>query len=519
MSIRPAVLSIALALLSILIPGCFEGSDVAPAVEHPVRPDAADTASAAPDTTPNTPPPEDDPPTATRLEIEPPPGPPEDALELTALPPLHWCEAEDCTGELFPAECGNGVLDIGEHCDDGLSPSASACAPDCTPRAPFARFDQNLELLREDWQLPGMSVAVTYQDRLVLVRTYGLADVESGEPVTPWSRFRLGSLSKTLTSTVVLSMVERGLLDLDAPAFAYLDAVPAPEGTLEDPRLYDITLRHLLNHTGGWDASRSGDPLFGNAAAQALGVTPPASIRQITAYMRTRPLDFAPGTHYAYNNFGYALLGLIVEEVSGTSYEAYAQEQLAPLGIDSMAIGHTRFDERLPREVRYYGYPDEPLGPSVFPDVTEDVPHPYGAFYLEGLGAAGGWIGSAIDVTRLLVAIDGNSLSPDLLSPETLDIMTARPDVPEWQHAYSWYGMGMQITPTSFGDTANWSHTGSISGTSTLFVRSKHDFTWVILVNARPENVNGFFYDLDETAWRAIRTVEEWPTYDLFNDY
>lgn len=441
--------------------------------------------------------------------------------DFTAPPPLSWCEGEACVDPeaLVPAECGNGELEIGEYCDDGLPPQESACAPDCTPKAPFDSVDEHMEAMLEAWNIPGASLAVTYQGRLVLVRNYGYADIRSGERVSPQSRFRLASTSKTITVAVVMKLVEDGLLDLDASAFSYLDAIPALPDATEDPRLYDITLRQLLNFSAGWDRTISGDPLFGSKVATTLGIEPPVSTRQIITYLRGRPLDFTPGERFAFYNFNYTLLGVIVEEVTGMTYEAYTQQLLAPLGIDSFAIGRTRFDERLSNEVRYYGYPGEPLGSSVFPDVTGSVPLEYGAFYLEGFGATGAWVGTSIDVARLLVAMDGKPLHPDILSAESLETITRRPDLPEWENTKAWYSMGMQITPTPLGDDADWWNIGSLAGSVALFVRSRDDFTWVVLVNSRPADALGFFKDLEQTTWRAIRTLKEIPTYDLFDDY
>src|SRR5262249_30274495 len=157
-------------------------------------------------------------------------------------------------------------------------------------------------------------------------RGYGQADVENGIAVQPDSTFRIASLSKFITATAVLTLVEQGKLDLDARAFALIPQLTPLPGAVMDPRLPTITVRQLLQHTGGWDSSLSGDPMFNSTAiALAAGTAPPASAETVVRYMLGRPLDFAPGTRYAYSNFGYNVLGRIIERVSGQSYAAFVQ--------------------------------------------------------------------------------------------------------------------------------------------------------------------------------------------------
>src|SRR5690606_16366204 len=96
----------------------------------------------------------------------------------------------------------------------------------------------------------------------------------------------------------------------------------------------------------------------------ALGVAPPARQEHIIRYVLGRPLDFDPGERHAYSNFGYCLLGRVIEKITGQPYEQYVRQHvLAPLGISSMCLGQTRLDKRHAGEVKYY---DPNLGRSVF---------------------------------------------------------------------------------------------------------------------------------------------------------
>ncbi len=232
--------------------------------------------------------------------------------------------------------------------------AAASAAPALAQTGPavpeMANYDAFAESLVSQYRLPGLSIAVMKDGRLVYARGFGIADPTTGEPVQPTSRFRIASLSKAITSAVAMRLVDRGLLSLDAPAFALLPDLPPLPGQTEDPRLATITVRDLLQHSGGWDRDATGyDPMFDPARiATAAGVPPPADCPTIIRFMRGRPLDFAPGTRYAYSNFGYCVLGRILERVSSQSYEALTLSFLAEAGIGTMQLGATRPEGRLP---------------------------------------------------------------------------------------------------------------------------------------------------------------------------
>jgi cysteine-rich repeat protein len=415
-----------------------------------------------------------------------------------------------------PSACGDGVLDEGEFCDDGNDLDGDDCAADCTPTEPYRDFDAIIEGLMEQFEIPGGSVAVIRDGRLVLVRGYGLADVEGDVRVRSDDLFRIASVSKPLTALTVLRLVEQGLLDLDEAAFALVDDLEPLAGVEPDPRLADVTIRHLLNHSGGWDSGASFDPMFRSTQiASVMDAEAPADAETVVRYMMGVPLDFDPGARYAYSNFGYCLLGRIIERVAGDTYErTVRRETLDPMGVARPMIGHSLLEDRHPGEVTYYNSAGTGDVPSVFPDVPGPVPAPYGGFHLEAMDSHGGWISSSVDLARILASVDGLEQPPDLLTPGSMEQMFGRPDVSTWDGADAWYGFGWMVRPTTWGDNV-W-HGGSLPGTTTLVVRTGDGYGWAAVFNARDAQL-GFRAAIDGGLWDAMDTVQEWPDYDLFD--
>ena len=232
--------------------------------------------------------------------------------------------------------------------------------------------------------------------------------------------------------------------------------------------------------------------------------------------MPRAPLDFDPGTKHVYSNFGYAILGRVIERVSGMTYESYVKTAvLAPAGITTMQIGRTRLSQRATNEVKYYQPGSETVNvdlvPSVFPGEGQ-VPSIYGGFYMEALDAHGGWLASAVDLARFGVVTDGRPTPADIVSPGSIAEMTRR-DSQAWPTGASWYGLGWSVRPLP---QDNWWHGGSLPGTSSILVRSYHGFTWAAVFNARTPNLAR---ELDQALWAALAGVIAFPSHDLFSTF
>jgi N-acyl-D-amino-acid deacylase len=384
-------------------------------------------------------------------------------------------------------------------------------------------YDQIIPDLMQKHAIPGGAVAVMRDGKLIYARGFGYADVANKTPVQPDALFRLASVSKPITSAAIMKLVEEGKLALDdrvAPFIAHL--TPAP-GAAVDPRWEQITVRHLLNHTGGWDRDKPNggfDPMFRPAiAAAAVNAPAPASAETVIRYMKGMPLDFDPGQKFVYSNFGYAILGRVIERLSGMPYEDYVRARvLQPVGANRTRVGKTRMSEALAGEVKYYlpGEPglglSAPLVPSVFPG-EGPVPVNYGGFYVEAMDSHGGWVSSTVDLLRFVGGVDGRANRPDILSAALVAEMTSNGSA--LCGGACRYAGGWLVRPTQ-GD-ATWSHGGSLPGTTTILVRSYHNFSWVALFNARAGN--SFDAELDAALWNALAGVTSFPAHDLFSTF
>lgn len=368
--------------------------------------------------------------------------------------------------------------------------------------ARFASFDQLMQTFLREHKIPGGSLAVAQDGEVIYARGFGWADREAKRPVQPDSLFRIASISKPVTAVAVMRLVEQRRLSLDDRVFDVLDkseadesqrAASSVEPAFADERLREITIRQLLQHTAGWDRDVSFDPMFRSVKiARELRVDPPAKPEHVIRYMRRQPLDFAPGERYAYSNFGYCLLGRVIERITGNDYEAFVRsEVLKPLGINAMRIGKTQLSGQADGEVRYYagekGNDGEATGDSVF-DVGQKSPLPYGVWHLEAMDSHGGWIASAVDLVRFGSAIQHPAESPRL-STESRVAMFARPaGLAGWNEDGSpkdvYYGCGWSVRDVGH-DRFNYWHTGSLDGTSTILVLRHDGLCWAVLFNTR----------------------------------
>ena len=264
-------------------------------------------------------------------------------------------------------------------------------------------FDEAMRGFMKERSIPTGTITVSRHGAILFSKGYGFADRARTRRIRPEDPFRIASLTKPITAAAVRNLVARGKLTLDTRAFAFLGTTPPP-GKKPDPRLAAVTVRHLLEHKGGWDRARSSDPMFEPLKiARALGKAGPASAHDVVRYMMGQPLDFAPGSKSAYSNFGYCVLGRVIEKATGQAYTAHVQKELlAPIQIHGVELGRS-----LPalRNRREPFYADPSRGDNVVePASKRPVPAPDGTFFLEAMDSHGGLIASSVDLTRFLDA-------------------------------------------------------------------------------------------------------------------
>jgi CubicO group peptidase (beta-lactamase class C family) len=195
-----------------------------------------------------------------------------------------------------------------------VTQSAVAAAAD------HAAVDGYIRAQMDRHKIPGLSLAVVKDGRVVYEKTYGLANLELNVPVTADTLFQIQSITKTFTAAALMLLVEEGKLSLDDPVSKHLDGTPDTWKA--------ITLRHLLNHTSGIK-----DFINEPTASLRLDVTE-ADVLTATA---PRPLNFAPGERYAYSNTGYHLLAMVIRKVTSQSYGDF----LAARVFKPMGMSHT----------------------------------------------------------------------------------------------------------------------------------------------------------------------------------
>ena len=238
----------------------------------------------------------------------------------------------------------------------------------------------------------------------------------------------------------------------------------------------DITVDHLLTHTcGGWPGD-STDPMFRfNAWDQA---------KLIGWTLENLPLTSPPGEHWAYSNFGYCLLGRVIEQVTGQPYADYVQSTiLAPCGISDMRIAGNTLRQRAPNEVVYLGqYNEDPYKMNV-----------------ARMDSDGGWLATPSALVQFLDHVGGSGSIPSLLKPETIRVMTTPSPVFPGTSAAK-YARGWMV-----GEGNMW-HNGSLPGSTTIMVRTATGLCWAALANTRTEPHDEIDNAMDGMMWNMVRT-------------
>jgi CubicO group peptidase (beta-lactamase class C family) len=372
-----------------------------------------------------------------------------------------------------------------------------------------AFIDDPIEKFRSQHLLKGMAVAIVKDEKLVFAKGYGYADEEDSVRANPNQLFRLGSVSKLITALGIMKLVENSKISLDSKVFGKQGILNDDKFLhIRDKRIEQVTVRNLLNHSGGW-TQRYGDLAFlPEIVAKGVGESLPVNVDSYIKFATTHRLHFQPGTTSAYSNVGYIILGKVISKVSGMDYETYIKENvLSPAGITDMQLGGSFIEDKLPNEVKYY-QPEDAQPEESFDGTGRLLPKTYGGNDLKVLGAAGGWIASAIDLMKLIVVIDENPKVKDIISESSIIEMTSVN--PQGLDPLGWRGT------TEDGE---WWRTGTLAGASAIVKRQPDGISWVILSNTSTYKGPYLTTEMDRTITHALGKADKWPDYNLFSFY
>ncbi len=324
------------------------------------------------------------------------------------------------------------------------------------------------ELTREG--LPSLQIAIGLRGEIIYDNAFGFADIESRKRALGNTQYRIASISKWLTGTATFKLVDAGRLDIDAPIQTYCPEYPEKD--------YTITTRHLLSHTSGirhyadYGAMRAaaGSPeqkdrveawIAKNERADATRYTDTTAPLEV---FKDDPLQFKPGSNFQYSSFGYRVLGCVISGASDASYrETLARDLFRPLGMtqtepeDSNDIPDTR--------ASLYAIDENKQRAKVgMRDISANLP-------------AGGHLSTAGDLIRFTTAFSRG----EVLSEDSIAIMTSQPTTPSGEEANTGYGHGVDFMgdfPGSIG------HGGRQEGTTTLLLYlPDYDVSIAVLTN------------------------------------
>jgi len=326
-------------------------------------------------------------------------------------------------------------------------------------REPMEAARAHIRAIMDSAGVPGASIAVGVGDEIVWSEGFGWADVELGVPVTPLTKFRVGSVSKTLTATGLGLLSERGLVDLDAPVQAYVTDFPEKRWT--------VTTRQIGGHTAGVRHYRGQEMLSADRYP---------TVASGLAIFADDSLLFEPGTDYSYSSYGWNLLSAVMEGASGEPFLAFMRDRVfEPLGLRHTVAEH--MDSIIPFRTNYYEHAED--------GALVNAPYVDNSYKWAG----GGFLSTPEDLVRFGQA----HLGPGFLQAGTLAELQTPQTLRSGES--TGYGIGWFTYEEDDGDRAVGHSGGSVGGTTLLYLVPEHD-----LVVAGVVNVSG-------PAARMVREV------------
>lgn len=355
-----------------------------------------------------------------------------------------------CFVLLLTAACAPLPTPAPAPTDTPLSPTATSVPPTPTPTPVppdvIAEIDTMLGNLAEKKLFVG-SVLIASQGEVLLSEGYGMADRMQNIPNTPQTRFRLADLTKQFTAMAILILASQGKLTVQDPICMYVTDCPAAWEA--------ITIHHLLTHTSGLHDFLT---MINYRSLRATSSTP----EQTMARFKDLPLDFPPGETHSYSNSGYIVLGYIIEQVSGLSYEDFLKQFIfEPLDLQNTGYDHNSNGLAVGYASRYTDRPAD------FIDMS--IPYAAGALY---------------STTEDLYTWDQALYTEKLVPRAYLDEMFAPhvfiPGSERWGGWYYGYGWSVGFDERGLAVTDHW---GGIEGFSTNITRYPNERTTLIMLS------------------------------------
>ncbi len=293
---------------------------------------------------------------------------------------------------------------------------------------------QIISAIVSDQKIPGLTIAVAADGKIVWSEGFGFADIENAVRATPKTRFRVGSISKLFTAAAVVRLSELGQLDLDAPVQRYVPTFPQKQ--------FDITSRQLVGHLGGIRHYRRDDYIN-----QKRYETVSDSVRNF----QYDPLLHQPGSKYAYSTFGYVLLSAVIEGAAKQDYRDYMQTQVfKPMGMNDTAADDNR--KLIENRSRFYSKNDEgTISNEIYMDTSDRL-------------AAGGFLSTADDLVRFGMS----HLSDGFFNPKSRTAIFASQKTSDGKETV--VGIGWRIGIDSKGRTIYHHGGDTIGGRAFLIV-------------------------------------------------
>lgn len=317
----------------------------------------------------------------------------------------------------------------------------------------LANLRQTVEKAFPSLHTPGLSVAVAVSNEVRWSSGFGFADLENQKPATPATIYRYASISKPIAATVVMQLVERRKVSLDAPIQRYVPTFPRkPDGK--------VTLRHLLTHTSGIRHYKD---------LEFLSNRRYSSVEEALGIFKDDPLEFKPGAKYQYSSYGYNIVAAVVEKASGKSFREYLQERIfRPAGMTAADLEF--LEEPVTNRCRQYVRIADKFVPA--PEVD-----------LSCKWAGGGMAGPADDLVRFCIALEQGKL----LRPKTVAQMYQPAVLSDGKRTE--YGLGWRIRKDKQGRV--WvGHSGGATGGTTHFLHNREGRVAVALL-ANAQGVKG----------------------------